>query len=137
MPDGASLRRSTLRASSVQALAQEAELVALRVRQHMPRLVAGLPHVVRPGAQCQQPLQLRLLPAVHRVDVNVQRQLPRPRIRAGAQDDRGLQAAESLRRSNLDGTVLPAKFHIPKDIAPEAGEQLGVGAVQDKFADSA
>jgi len=122
----------------VQPFAQEAELVAFRVLQDVPLLFAGLPYIGRPRTEGQQTFQFGFLVAVHRVDVDMQRKPPHPRIAAGAQEDRGLETAESgVGRPNLYRTVLPVDLHITKDIAPEPCEQFGVGAVEDQFTDTA
>jgi hypothetical protein len=47
--------------SGLKPPAQEAELVALRVGQDVPLLVAGLPDVGRTGAEGEQPFELGVL----------------------------------------------------------------------------
>jgi hypothetical protein len=61
----------------------------------VPLLVAGLPDVGRTGTEGEQAFQLGLLVPVNRVNVDVQAELSRSRFAAGAQDNSGLQAAES------------------------------------------
>ena len=92
--------------------------------------------------ESKQPLQLRILVAVGGVDVDVQPELPGPRVAARAaraEDDGGLRAAEAgAGRPDLDASVvLPAEFDIAEDIAPECGEPLGVGGVNDQLTDTA
>src|SRR5262249_60988518 len=81
---------------------QEAEFVAFRVGQDVPALGAGLADVGGPGAESEQPLQLGVLVAVGGVDVDVQSELPGPRVAARAEDEGGLRAAEAgVRRPDL------------------------------------
>jgi hypothetical protein len=118
---------------------QEAEFVAFRVGQAVPALGAGLADVGGPGAESEQPLQLRVLVAVGGVDVDVESELPAPRIAARAEDQGGLRAAEAdVGRPDLDASVvLPAEFDVAEDLAPECGEPVGVGGVDDQLADAA
>ena len=118
---------------------QEAEFVAFRVGQDVPALGAGLADVGGPGAESEQPLQLGVLVAVGGVDVDVQPELPGPRVAAGAEDQGGLRTAKAgVGRPDLDASVvLPAEFDIAEDIAPECGEPVGVGGFDDQFADAA
>jgi hypothetical protein len=113
--------------------AQEAELVAFWVGQNVPALGASLAYVGGPGAESEQPLQFGVLAAVDGVDVDVQSELPGPRIAARAEDEGWLRAAEAgAGRPDLNAAVvLPAKLDVAKDLAPERGEQAGFGAVDD------
>ena len=64
-----------------QTSAEKAELVALRIGEDVPGLVAGLSDVGLPSTQGQESFQLRVLVAVGGVDVEVQarfRALRRP-----------------------------------------------------------
>jgi len=117
---------------------QEAEFVAFRVGQDVPALGAGLADVGGPGAESKQSLQLGVLVPVGGVDVDVQPELPGPRVAAGAEDKGGLRAAEAhAGRSDLDASVvLPAEFDVAEDLAPERGELLGVSAVDDQLTDA-
>jgi hypothetical protein len=74
---------------------QEAEFVAFWVGQNVPALGAALADVGGPGAESEQPLQFGVLVAVGGVDVDVQPELPGPRVGTGAEDEGGLQAAEA------------------------------------------
>src|SRR5438093_7289117 len=118
---------------------QEAEFVAFWVGQDVPALSAGLADVDGPGAESEQPLQLGALVAVGGVDVDVQSELPGPRVAAGAEDEGGLRAAEAgVGRPDLDASVvLPAEFDVAEDLAPECGEPVGVGGVEDQLTDAA
>ena len=118
---------------------QEAEFVAFWIGQDAPAFGAGLADVGGPGAESKQPLQLGILVAVGGVDVDVQPELPGPRVAARAEDEGGLRAAEAgAGRPDLDASVvLPAEFDIAEDIAPECGEPLGVGGVNDQLTDTA
>jgi hypothetical protein len=113
--------------------AQEAEFVAFWVGQNVPTLGAILADVGGPGAESEQPLQFGVLVAVDGVDVDVQSELPGPRIAARAEDEGWLRAAEAdVGRSDLDAAVvLPAEFDVAEDLAPECGEPVGVGGVDD------
>jgi hypothetical protein len=113
--------------------AQEAEFVAFWVGQNVPTLGASLADVSGPGAESEQPLQFGVLVAVDGVDVDVQSELPGPRIAARAEDEGWLRAAEAdVGRSDLDAAVvLPAEFDVAEDLAPECGEPVGVGGVDD------
>ena len=62
---------------------QEAEFVAFWIGQDAPAFGAGLADVGGPGAESKQPLQLGILVAVGGVDVDVQPELPGPRVAAG------------------------------------------------------
>jgi hypothetical protein len=109
---------------------QEAEFVAFRVGQDVPALGAGLADVDGPGAEREQPLQLGVLVAVGGVDVDVQPELPGPRVAAGAEDEGGLRAAEAgVGRLDLDASVvLQAEFDVAEDLAPECGSRPGSAA---------
>src|SRR4051794_1734537 len=85
---------------------EEAELVALRVLQDVPGLLAGLPDVRRARAQVQQSLQLGVLVAVGGGDVDVQPQLARRRLVDPPEDQRGRGAAEAGLRADLHLVVL-------------------------------
>ena len=116
--------------SGVKPPAQEAELVALRVGQDVPLLVARLSDVGRAGPKGKQPFQLGVLVPVHRVDVDVQGEAPGPRVTARTQNDGRLQTAEpGDRRADLDGSVLPVQLDIPEDLAPEPCQEFRIGAV--------
>src|SRR5580658_5793543 len=85
---------------------QQAELVALRVGQHVPAFVAGLADVGPAGARREQPVQLRVLVAVGGVDVDVQPELAPLGFVRPVDDDGGLRPAEAgLRRADLDAGV--------------------------------
>ena len=118
---------------------QEAEFVAFWVGQHVPAVGAGLADVGGPGAESEQPLQLGVLVAVGGVDVDVQSELPGPRVAAGADDEGGLRAAEAdVGRPDLDASVVfPAEFDVAEDLAPECGEPVGVGGSDDQLTDAA
>jgi hypothetical protein len=118
--------------------AQEAELVAFRVGQDVPAFRAGLADVGGPGAKSEQPLELGLLVPVSRVDVDVQPELPGLRVAARAEDEGGLQPAEAgVRRPDLDASVVfAAEFDVAENLAPECGQPLGVGAVDDQLTDA-
>src|SRR5439155_22879029 len=118
---------------------QEAEFVAFWVGQDVPALGAGLADVDGPGAESEQPLQLGVLVAVGGADVDVQSELPGPRVAAGAEDEGGLRAAEAgVGRPDLDASVvLPAQFDVVEDLAPECCEPVGVGGVDDQLTDAA
>ena len=113
--------------------AQEAEFVAFWVGQNVPALAASLADVGGPGAKSEQPLQFGVLVAVEGVDVDVQSEPPRPRLAAWAEDESRLRAAEAdVGRPDLDAAVvLAAKFDVTEDTAPERGEPVGVGSVDD------
>jgi hypothetical protein len=70
---------------------QEAEFVAFWVGRDVPALGAGLADVGGRGGESEQPLQLSVLVAVGGVDVDVQPELPGPRVAAGAEDEGGLR----------------------------------------------
>lgn len=118
---------------------QEAEFVAFWVGQDVPALGADLADVGGPGAESEQPLQLGVLVAVGGVDVDVQPELPGPRVAAGAEDEGGLRATEAgVGRPDLDASVVfPADFDVAEDLAPECGEPAGVGGVDDQLTDAA
>src|SRR5579859_1602803 len=118
---------------------QEAEFVAFWVGQDVPALGASLADVGGSGAQSQQPLQLGVLVAVGGVDVDVQPELPGPRVGTGAEDQGRLQAAEAgVRRPDLDAPVVfAAEFDVAEDLAPERGESAGIGGVDDQLTDAA
>ena len=63
--------------------AQQAELVALGVGEDVPVLLAGLADVGPDGPEIEQALQLGVLVAVGRVDVDVQSQLARGGVGPG------------------------------------------------------
>ncbi len=104
----------------------------------MPRLVARLADVGGPRAEGEEPLELGVLVAVGGVDVEVQRELAGTRVGARAEDEGRLRAAEpDVGRADLDRAVLLAvELDVAEDVAPEPGEQLGVGAVEDQLADA-
>jgi hypothetical protein len=112
---------------------QEAEFVAFWVGQNVPTLGASLADVGWPGAESEQPLQFGVLVAVDGVDVDMQSELPGPRIAARAEDEGWLRTAEAnVGRPDLDAAVvLPAEFDVAEDLAPEYGEPVGVGGVDD------
>ena len=90
-------------------------------------------------APSEQPLQLGVLVAVGGVDVDVQSELPDPRVTGGAEDEGGLRAAEAgVGRPDLDASVvLPTEFDVAEDVAPERGEPIGVSGVDDQLTDAA
>src|SRR3712207_2391909 len=96
------------RSQGIEAAAQEAELVALRVGQHVPALRAGLPDVRPGGPQVEQPSQLGVLVAVGGTDVDVQPHLARCRLGHRREHDRRRRTAEAGRRADLHGAVLLA-----------------------------
>src|SRR3981081_2625005 len=106
---------------------QEAEFVAFWVGQDVPALGAGLADVDGPGAESEQPLQLGVLVAVSGVDVDVQSELPGPRVATGAEDEGGLRGTEAgVGRPDPDASVvLPARFALAEALAPEWGEPVG------------
>ena len=112
---------------------QEAEFVAFWVGQNVPALGAALADVGGSGAESEQPLQLGVLVAVGGVDVDVQPELPGPRVGTGAEDEGRLQAAEAgVRRPDLDAPVVfPSEFDVAEDLAPERGEPAGIGGVDN------
>lgn len=112
---------------------QEAEFVAFWVGQNVPTLGASLADVDWLGAESEQPLQFGVLVAVEGVDVDVQSELSRPGIAARTEDKGWLRAAEAdVGRPDLDAAVvLPTEFDISEDLAPECGEAVGVGGVDD------
>ena len=118
---------------------QEAEFVAFWVGQNVPALGAVLADVGWPGAESEQPLQFGVLVAVDGVDVDMQSEFPGPRIAARAKDDGRLRASEAdVGRPDLDAAVvLPTQFDVAEDLAPERGEAVGVGSVDDQFSDAA
>jgi len=83
--------------------------------------------------------QFGVLVAVGGVDVDMQSELPGPRVAAGAEDEGGLRTAEAgVGRPDLDASVvLPTEFDVAEDGAPECGEPVGVGGVDDQFTDAA
>ncbi len=119
--------------------AQQAEFVALGVGQDVPALGARLADVGGPGTEREQPLQFGVLVAVDGVDVDVQPEVRGPRIAGTAEDEGWLRAAEAgVWRTDLDAAViLPAEFDVAEDVAPESGEQVWVGGVDDELADAA
>src|SRR5690606_21423294 len=126
-----------LGSESLQARLQQAELVALRVGQDVPLLVAGLTDVGRTGAQRQQALQLRVLVPVGGVDVDVQARLALLRLVTAAEDDRRLRAAEALAGPDLQrSVVLPVEDHEVQHLAPDPGERLGIAAAQHQSTDT-
>ncbi|AKJ09666.1 hypothetical protein ABB07_06420 [Streptomyces incarnatus] len=102
-------------------------------------LGAGLADVGAPGAEGEQPLQLGVLVAVGGVDVDVQPELPGPRVAGGSDDENRLRSAEAgVRRPDRDAAVvLPVELDIAEDLAPERGEPFGVGGVDDQLTDAA
>ncbi|CPU65862.1 Uncharacterised protein [Mycobacteroides abscessus] len=68
----------------------------------------------------------------------MQRELASARVGARAEDQRRLRAAEpDVGRADLDRPVLLAvELDVTEHVAPEPGEQLGVGAVEDQLADA-
>src|ERR1017187_1385312 len=118
---------------------QEAEFVAFWVGQNVPALGAALADVGGSGAESEQPIQLGVLVAVGGVDVDVQPELPGPRVGTRAEDEGRLQAAEAgVRRPDLDAPVVfPSEFDIAEDLAPERGEPAGIGGVDDQLTDAA
>jgi hypothetical protein len=101
--------------------AQEAEFVAFWVGQNVPTLGTSLADVGWPGAESKQSLQFGVLIAVEGVDVDMQSELPGPRIAARTEDEGWLRAAEAdVGRSDLDAAViLPAELDVTEDLAPE------------------
>ncbi len=116
---------------------QQAELVALGVGEDVPVLLAGLADVGRDGPEIEQALQLGVLVAVGRVDVDVQSQLARGGVGHRPEDQRRRGAAEPRLGADLDGAVLAGELPVVEDLAPEPGERLGVPAVDDEFAEAA
>ncbi len=135
-PSGLASRRTW--SEGLEPGVQEAEFVAFGVGQDMPALGAGLADVGGPGAEGEQPLQLGVLVAVGGVNVDVEPELPGPRVAAGAEDEGGLRATEArVGRPDLDAAVvLPAEFDVAEDLAPECSEPVGIGGVDDQFTDS-
>jgi len=76
--------RVHLRSGPPPATAQQVELIALRVGEHVPAFLTRLTDVGRPGPQLQQPLQLGGLVAVRGVDAGVQRSFSRFGAATGA-----------------------------------------------------
>lgn len=104
---------------------QEAELVALRVPEHVPRLVA-LADVGVDGAQGAQPEQLLRLIASGGVHVEVDPVLARLRLGDRDEDEGGLGA---VRRANLDAGVIGLDRRPPEHFRPprrEFGWVVGV-----------
>jgi len=118
---------------------QEAEFVAFRVGENVPAFGAALADVGGSGAESEQPLQLGVLVAVGGVDVDVQPELPGPRVGTRAEDEGRLQAAEAgVRWPDLDAPVVfPSEFDVAEDLAPERGEPAGIGGVDDQLTDAA
>jgi len=122
----------------VQAAAQQAELVALRVGRHVEALVAGLADIRRGGPQREQPCQLGVLVAVGGTDVDVQPHLARCRLGHRREDDRRRRAAEAGRGADLHAAVLlPAEDLVPEDLGPEGRQGLRVPAVHDELRETA
>ena len=72
--------------------------------------------------------------------VDVQSELPGPRVAAGAEDKGGLRAAEAdVGRPDL--SMLPSssrpEYDVAEDAAPECGEPVGVHAIDDQLTDAA
>ena len=117
--------------------AQQAELVALRVGQHVPGLGPGLSDLDGPGAEREQPGQLGGLVPVGRVDVQVQPQLLPLGLGAQAEDQRRLRPAEAGPGPDLHPVVGPAQLHVVEHLRPERGQPVGVRAVQHQLGDPA
>jgi len=83
---------------------QEAEFVVFWVDQDVPALGAALADVGGSSAESEQPLQLGVLVAVGGVDVDVQPELPGPRVGTRAEDEGRLQAAEADVRGSREVT---------------------------------
>jgi hypothetical protein len=130
---------SELRQRDWSRLRKRAEFVAFWVGQNVPTLGASLADVGWPGAESEQPLQFGVLVAVDGVDVDMQSELPGPRIAARAEDEGWLRTAEAnVGRPDLDAAVvLPAEFDVAEDLTPESGEPVGVGGVDDQLTDAA
>ena len=92
---------------------QQAELIALRIGEHVPSLVPRLTDVRGPGSGRQQPRKLRVLVAANRADVKVQPEQAGRRLRVSREHDRGLQAAETgAGRSDLDTVGVPGELGV-------------------------
>ena len=122
--------RDTEPSERVEAGLEQAELIALGVGKNVPGLLTGLADVGRARPELQESFELAVLFAVGGVDVDVQSELPGPRVAAGAEDEGGLRAAEAgVGWPDLDASVVfPAEFDVAEDLAPERGEPAGTGA---------
>jgi hypothetical protein len=113
---------------------QYAELVTLRVTEHMPWLGAGLPNIDSAGADREQPLQLIVLFPVGRIHIDVQTQLTGLGLVSLAEDDRGLRGVEAdTRRPDLYACFVAFQLDIAQHLAPEPRQQFGITCVQDQF----
>src|SRR5262249_33397032 len=112
-------------------LAHHAELVAARGGEHDP-LHLALADVDPPRAPPDQPLDLGLLAAVARAEIEVEAVLDRLRIVAPDQEDRG----RGRMAGYGDTGVIAIGDAVAERGAPERGRGLGVVAVKDHLADA-
>ena len=118
-----------------QLSAQKAELVAFRISQYVPALIAALADVRDSGTCSQQSRKLRFLITVSWTDVKVQAQFASLGTRTGPEHDRGLQAAESSpRRPDLDTVLYEFKLGEPKHLTPEGRQPSWITAVDHYLA---
>jgi len=89
---------------------QEAEFVAFWVGQNVPALGAALADVGGSGAESEQPLQLGVLVAVGGVDVDVQPELPGPRVGTGAATAEPLETPTTPPRTTVQARPNVASF---------------------------
>jgi hypothetical protein len=100
--------------------------------------VAALTDVDEFGPGGQEALELGVLIAVGRVDVDVQPGMPVLRLVVADEEDRRLRAAEPFARSYLDADPLFAiEFYEVQDLAPEPRQHLEVAALEHELTDTA
>src|SRR5690606_25910931 len=108
--------------------AEDAELVALGIGEHDPRLVAGLPDVGVPGTQRQEALDLRFL--VVRAKIDVQPVLAGLLVRRDSEQQARLAVG---RGTDLEFLVGLVHDHPAQRLLPPAAERDRAGGVDDEL----
>ena len=109
----------------VEAALEQAELVAFRIGEDVPGRLRRLTDVDEPSPGGQETLELGVLIAVGRVDVDVQPGMPVPRIVVADEEDRRLRTAEPFARTYLYAALRFAiELYKVQDLAPEPAPAL-------------
>ncbi len=89
------------------------------------------------GAESEQSFELGVLISIGCIDVDVQSRFRRLGILTGDEDDGRLRAAETVARTDLDGTVtLPVQYDEVQHLTPERCQGLGIATSEYEFTDS-
>ena len=116
---------------------QQAELVALRVGQHVPALLAGLPDVGRRRRQAEQASSSASWSRSVALRSMCSRSLPGVGSGTGPNTSVGAGPPKPSSGPISTAPFVPREHPVVEDGGPERGERLRVAAVDDEFAEAA